>query len=75
MGHSLVKPNERWVDKGHNFDNRLMKSRIEKSVVEMYSTHNEGKSVLAKKFIKILKKKIYKYMTSCAYGWIIWYSS
>ena len=30
----------------------------------MYSTHNEGKSVVAERFIRILKIKIYKYMTS-----------
>ena len=30
----------------------------------MYSTHNEGKSIVAERFIRILKKKIYKYMTS-----------
>ena len=30
----------------------------------MYSVHNEGKSVVAKRFIRILKSKIYKYMTS-----------
>ena len=30
----------------------------------MYSTHNEGKSVIAERFIKTLKSKIYKYMTS-----------
>ena len=30
----------------------------------MHSTHNEGKSVLAKRFIRKLKNKIYKYMTS-----------
>ena len=30
----------------------------------MYSTHNEGKSVVAERFIKTLKGKIYKYMTS-----------
>ena len=29
----------------------------------MYSTHNEGKSVVAEKFIITLKNKIYKYMT------------
>ena len=28
---------------------------------KMYSTHNEGKSVIAEKFSKILKTKIYKY--------------
>ena len=30
----------------------------------MYSAHNEGKSVVTERFIKILKSKIYKYMTS-----------
>ena len=29
----------------------------------MYSTHNEGKSVVAEKFIRTIKNKIYKYMT------------
>ena len=30
----------------------------------MYSTHNEGKSIVAERFIRKLKNKIYKYMTS-----------
>ena len=30
----------------------------------MYSIHNEGKSVVAERFIRTLKSKIYKYMTS-----------
>ena len=30
----------------------------------MYSTHNEGKSIVAERFIRTLKSKIYKYMTS-----------
>ena len=30
----------------------------------MYSKHNEGKSVVAQRFIRLLKTKIYKYMTS-----------
>ena len=30
----------------------------------MYSPHNEGKSVVAERFIRTLKNKIYKYMTS-----------
>ena len=30
----------------------------------MYSTHDEGKSVVAERFIRILKTKIYKYMTA-----------
>ena len=32
--------------------------------IEMYLIHNEGKSVVAEKFIRTLKTKIYKYMTS-----------
>ena len=30
----------------------------------MHSIHNEGKSVVAERFIRALKTKIYKYMTS-----------
>ena len=30
----------------------------------MYSTHNEGNSVVAERFIRMLKSKIYKHMTS-----------
>ena len=30
----------------------------------MYSTFNEGKSVVAERFIKTLKNKIYKHMTA-----------
>ena len=30
----------------------------------MYSTYNEGKSVVAERFVRTLKNKIYKYMTS-----------
>ena len=41
-----------------------MKSLIEKSHIEMCSAHNEGKFVAAERLIKILKNKIYKYLTS-----------
>ena len=30
----------------------------------MYSTYNEGKLVVAERFIRTLKNKVYKYMTS-----------
>ena len=30
----------------------------------MYSIHKEGKSVVAERFIRTLKNKIYKYMSS-----------
>ena len=32
--------------------------------MEMYSPHNEEKSVVAERFVRTLKNKIYKYMTS-----------
>ena len=35
-----------------------------KNDVEIYSTHNKGKAVIAESFIRTLKNKIYKYMTS-----------
>ena len=41
-----------------------MKSFLQKYNLEMYSTHNEGKSVAAERFIRTLKNKIYKYITS-----------
>ena len=58
------KPNKLWADKGSEFYNRSMKSWLEKNDIEMYSTHNEGKSVVAETFIRTLKNKLYKYMTS-----------
>ena len=41
-----------------------MKLWLDKNDIEMYSTYNKGKSVIAERFIKTLKNKIYKYMTS-----------
>ena len=41
-----------------------MKSFLQNNNIEMYLTHNEGKSVIAEIFIKTFKNKIYKYMTS-----------
>ena len=64
LNESDRKPNKLWVDKGSKFYNRSMKSWLEKIDVEMYSTHNEGKSVVAEGFARTLENKIYKYMTS-----------
>ena len=40
-----------------------MRSWLEKNAIEMYSTHNEGKSVAVERFIRPLKNKISKYMS------------
>ena len=60
LDESNRKPNKIWVDKGIEFYNNEMKSWIEKNVIEMCSTYNEGKSVIAERFIRTLKNKIYK---------------
>ena len=52
------KPSKIWVDKGSAFYNSSMKSWLEKNDVEMYSAHNQGKSVIAERFIRALKNKI-----------------
>ena len=47
-----------------NFTTVLLKKWIKDNDIEMYSIHNEGKSFVAEKFIRTLKNKICKYMTS-----------
>ena len=37
---------------------------VTKNDIEIYSIHDEGKSVVTERFIRKLKNKIYKYMTS-----------
>ena len=37
----------------------------------MYSTYNEGKSVVAERFIRTLKKKIFKHMTAISKMFIL----
>ena len=56
------KSNKIWVDKGGEFYNKSIKSWLEKNDREMYSTHHEGKSVAAERFIRTMKNKIYKHM-------------
>ena len=59
LDESNCKPNKISVDKGSEFYNRSMKSFLQNNDKEMYSTHNEGKSVIAVRFIKTLKNRIY----------------
>ena len=41
-----------------------MKFWLQDNNVEIYSTHNEGKSVVAEIFIRTLKSRVFKYMIS-----------
>ena len=63
LNQSGRKPNKIWVDKGSEFYNNSFKKWLKDNDVEMYSIHNEGKSVVAERFTRTLKTKIYKYMT------------
>ena len=58
------KPNKIWVDKGIEFQNNSFKKWFKDNDIEMYLIYNEGKYVVAERFIKTLQTKIYKYMTS-----------
>ena len=58
------KPNKIWVGKVSEFYNAYFKKWLRDNDLVMYSTHNEGKSVVSERFIRTLKCKIYKYMTS-----------
>ena len=64
LKESNRKPNKIWVDKGSEFYNSSFKKWLKENDIEMYSTNNEGKSVITERFIRTLKNKIYKYMTS-----------
>ena len=55
------KPNKIWVDQGSEFYNNSFKGFFENNI-EIYSTYNEGKSVVAERFIRTLKNKIFKHM-------------
>ena len=58
------KPNKIWVDQGSEFYNQSFKDFLKINNIEMYSTYNEGKSVVAERFIRTLKNKIFKHMTN-----------
>ena len=58
------KPNKIWVDQEGEFYNNVFEKWPSDNDINMYSTHNEGKSVVAERFIRTLKNKLYKHMTA-----------
>ena len=57
------KPSKIWVDQGSEFYNQSFKDFLTNNI-EMYSTFTEGKFVIAERFIRTLKNKIFKHMTA-----------
>ena len=62
LKESNRKPNKIWVDKGSEFYNNFFRKWLKDNDIEMYSINNEGKYIVAERFIRRLKTKIYKYM-------------
>ena len=63
LDDSKRKPSKIWVEKGSEFYDTHFKKWLNDNNIEIYSTNNTGKSVIAERFIRTLKNKIYKYMT------------
>ena len=57
-----IKPNKIWVDRGSEFYSKSLTDFLKMNNIEMYSTFNEGKSVVAERFIRTLKNEIFKHM-------------
>ena len=64
LKESNRKPSKIWVDKGSEFYNNSFKKWLKDNDIEMYSIHNKGKSVVAERFIRTLKNKVFKHMTA-----------
>ena len=60
VNESKPKPNKLWIDQGRQFYNELMKKWLNHNDILMYSTCNEGKSVVAERFIRTLEVETYK---------------
>ena len=58
------KTNKILVDQGGEFSNNIFKKWLSDNDIIMLSTYNEGKSVVAERFIRTLKSKLYKHMTA-----------
>ena len=65
------KPNKIWFDQGNQFYNNSFKNFWKASNIEMYSTYNEGKSIVAERFIRTLKNKTFKRMTAVSKMFIL----
>ena len=60
VNESNCKPKKLWVDQGRQLYNKLITECLDNNDILMHSTHDEGKSVISERFIKILKAQIYK---------------
>ena len=64
VNESSCKPNKLWADQRREYYNKLMQEWLDKNHILMYSTNNYGKSVIAERFTKTLKTKIFLKMSA-----------
>ena len=64
LDSSKRKPNKIWFDQGSGFYNNSFIDFLKINNIEMYWTYNEVKSVVAERFIRNLKSRIFKHMTA-----------
>ena len=64
LDSSNRKQNKIWVDQGGEFYNKLFKRFLKINNIQMHSTYNGGKSVVAERFVITLKNKIFKQLTA-----------
>ena len=65
-GNFCRTPNKIWVDKGNDFYNSSIKSRLHNNNTEIYSTRNDGQPGVAERFVKTIKIKACMHMTSAS---------
>ena len=69
---SKRKLNKIWVDQDSEFYKIFLKNCLEDNDIKMHSTYRKWKSVVAKRFIRIFKKKkICKHMTAVSKNFIL----
>ena len=76
LDSSNRKLNKILVYQGSEFYNSLFKKWLKDNDIETYSTFNEGKSIVAKRFIGALKNKNFKHMAAvkkCLFWCFTWY--
>ena len=57
------KPQYLWVDKGKEYHNKHVKELLDKNKITLYSTENEEKSSVCKRWNRTIKSKMWKQFT------------
>ena len=72
LDRSNRKPNKIWVDQGSEFYNRPFKKWLKENHIEMYWKYNQGKSVVAERFVKNIKTFLLKDMLQIGQKKFLW---